>query len=208
MFGFWNPTDSSGQLIAGKLYIDDVKFVSEPCSANGSVSFNADSYLAYASSTIITVNDACLANKNKNVVVLVDNGRDTIGVSALVDANGNGSATINFGPSNDASSTIELQEGDVITLTYTDTNGLGQTDTANIITPPLAVYSETLVDNVLAYTGIINENTVTEEASTAVTAEEGSVSLQADYAVPAGGENGFAFEFPGYVRRTDTERQF
>ena len=196
-WGFWNPKNASGQLIAGKLYLDDIKLVDVPCADNGTVSFNTDTIFGNTTSTRISLTDTCLANKNKTVVVVVDNGTESIGVSVPIIASGLGIATVNFGPTKDATSTIAINEGDVLTLTYIDANAGVQSDTAIINTPPLAVYSETRVDNILAYTGITNQSTVTDEASTAVAALEGNVSLQSNYSVPAGGsENGYAFDFP------------
>jgi hypothetical protein len=69
------------------------------------------------------------------------------------------------------------------------------TDTAGIVTAPLGVYSETFIDPVLPYSEILNQDTVTDEASTAVAPLEGSVSLQATFSLPTGSENGFAFNF-------------
>ena len=196
-WGFWNPKDASGQLIAGKLYLDDIRLVSVPCTANGVVSFSTDTINGNQSSTQISVTDTCLANKNETVVVVVDNGTEAIGVSVPIIASGLGVATVNFGPTKDASSTIAITEGTVLSASYTDANGADQTDTTTVSTAPLAVYSETKVDNVLVYTGITEESTATNETSTAVTALEGSVSLQADFSVPGGGsENGYAFDFP------------
>lgn len=195
-WGFWNPQNSAGQLIAGKLYLDDIRLVNVPCTANGIVSFNSDTINGNQSSTQVSVTDTCLANKNETVVVVIDNGVEAIGVNMPIVASGLGIATVNFGPTKDANSTIATNEGDVLTASYTDANGVTQTDTATVSTKPLAVYSETKVDNVLVYTDITNESTITKEASTAVTALEGSVLLQSDFSIPASGdENGYTFNF-------------
>lgn len=207
LFGFWNPNNAADQLIAGKLYLDDIKFVNVPCTANATVSFDADSYPANATTAQITVTDTCLANKNKTVVALVDNGTETIGVGLTVGASGQGVATVNFGPTSDASSTIAINEGDILTLTYQDTNGVKQTDTASITAGPsvltLGVYSETNINPVLTYNDIINaidlggKDTATDDMSTAIPALEGNLVLSANYtSAGVGGDyNGFIFDF-------------
>ncbi|MGB5398425.1 MAG: hypothetical protein WBN96_14860, partial [Gammaproteobacteria bacterium] len=215
LWGFWNPKNSAGQLIAGKLYIDNILFVKETCTANGSVNLNADSYPANALSAQISLVDTCLANKT--IVALVDNGTETIGVGMTVDASGAGSATLNFGPTKDATSTIAINEGDVLTVTYADANGVDQIDTASITALPsvstLGVYSETFINPVLAYFEIINvadfggKNTVTSEISTAVTPLDGSVVLSADFlSTGTGGDyNGFVFNFGSALVNTTFE---
>ncbi len=95
-----------------------------------SVNFDADVYNENELDATITVADEAAANSV--VSVAVDNGTDTINIDVTLDVNGSGTATVNFGPTNDGTDTIVIADGDVLTATYTDAASITRTDTANI----------------------------------------------------------------------------
>ena len=176
----------------------------EPCPADGVVSFDADSYPSSATSALISVNDACIGRKD--TIVNVDNGTESISID-LVIADGEGDDDLNFGATDDTSNTIAIKEGDVITVTYADANGVTRTDTASITASTalstLGVYSETNTNPELVYSDIANNDAITDRFSQTVSALEGSYSLEADYVLPASGnDNGFAFTFFGLINPT------
>ena len=119
--------------------------------------------------------------------------------------------TINFGPTDDATDTIAIKEGDTLTATYTDANAVKQTATASIteesltLGVTLGVYSETNIDpllnsNITNSADLGGKDTVTTEVATDVVAPlEGDKSLQAtfeaDEPVSGSDNNGFAFDF-------------
>ncbi|MGD8804102.1 MAG: invasin domain 3-containing protein, partial [Gammaproteobacteria bacterium] len=171
----------------------------EPCPADGVVSFDADSYPESATSAQIFVTDTCVGRKE--VVVIVENGTDTIGIDLSI-VDGEGSSALTFGDTDDAGNTIAIKEGDVLTVTYTDANGVARSDTADITASTalstLGVYSETNINPELNVAKIINNDALTNRFSQAVSALEGDYSLQADFALPAvGNTNGLAFTFFG-----------
>jgi len=171
----------------------------ESCPANGVVSFDSDTYPESATFAAITVTDACIGRKA--VVINVDNGTDTISVDLeVVDQTGNSS--IKFGDTDDTSDTIAIVEGGVLTVKYADANGATRSDTADITESTalstLGVYSETNNNPILGLAEIVNNDATTDRFSQTVAALEGNFSLEADYALPAGGNtNGFAFSFFG-----------
>ena len=87
--GFFNPFDGSDNLIAGTLYVDNILFTTQACSALPVVGFDAINYNPATSVAQVTVNDACAANKL--VTVKVENGSDEIYLGVKLDAAGNGS---------------------------------------------------------------------------------------------------------------------
>ena len=176
----------------------------QPCPADGVVSFDADSYPESERSAEISVTDTCIGRKL--VAVKVFNGSDTISIDLNI-VDGEGNATLNFGDTDDASNTIAIAEGDVITTTYTDANGASRSDTADITASTalstLGVYSETNINPRLDLAEIINSDALNDRFSQAVTALEGNYSLKADYALPSSGNtNGLAFTFFGLTNPT------
>ena len=181
----------------------------EPCPNDAVVSFDSESYAANAASAALSLSDTCIGNQT--VVAVIDNGSESISVDIEVDASGKGSpATILFGATDDATDTIAIKEGDVITATYQGASGVAATDTADITAPAstssIGIYSETFIDPVIPVSQIINvadfggKNTVTDEVQAAVIDPlEGVNSLRAVYDAtnpPAGGNyNGFVFDF-------------
>jgi len=173
----------------------------EACPFEGIVGFDADSYSNSSASATVLLNDACIAFKT--VEVVVDNGTETISIDVELDIDGKGTTAIGFGVTSDETDTIAVSDGDVLTVTYNAANGVDQTDTADItgLASTLGVYSETNTNPVIAV-GNINSDlggkaTTVDDSSTAVTAFDGSVSLQADFlSTGAGGDfNGFLFDF-------------
>ncbi|MDP8220294.1 MAG: glycoside hydrolase family 16 protein [Candidatus Stygibacter frigidus] len=109
--------------------LDDIYWNSESATVS-SVSFDADSYAIDASGAVITVND--LAAAGNTVSVDVDNNTDNISLDVVLDAMGMGTGTLNFGLTADATDTIAIIAGGTLTVTYTDSNGIIKSDTAEI----------------------------------------------------------------------------
>ncbi|MBT8437879.1 MAG: family 16 glycosylhydrolase, partial [Gammaproteobacteria bacterium] len=207
--GYFNPVDVGNNLIAGTLFLDDIRFVTEACTAVGSVEFNADDYASSLSTGSVSVNDACAASAL--AVVKIETGfGNVIVVGVDLDAAGQGSTNFNFGsPTNDGASTIAIAEGDLLTATYTDTSGAEQLDMATVsggggTTPTtLGLYSETNTNPVLPYSAIINgadfggNQTIADENSTAVTPFDGSVSLSVDFQDTGSTYGGAIFDIGG-----------
>ena len=59
--GFYNPTDASGALLEGKLYLDGIRFSNEGCSATPGITLNAASYNPASTTASVEVNDICAA---------------------------------------------------------------------------------------------------------------------------------------------------
>ena len=176
----------------------------EACPAAGAVGFDSDSYPESTTLAVVSVADECIGLKT--VVVTVNNGTDTISVDLDVEA-GQGENVVKFGDTDDTSNTIAIKQGDVLTATYADANGVASSDTADITVSTalstLGVYSETNVNPELTVAEIINNEALTDRFGQTVTALEGVNSLQADFSVPSSGnENGFAFTFFGLVNAT------
>ncbi len=103
----------------------------ELCPVNGVVSFGSESYAENASSALISLTDTCIGNTT--VIIYVDNGTDTINFDVPVDVDGKGALTVlNFGTTSQETGTIAIQQGDILTVTYTGASTVVVTDTANI----------------------------------------------------------------------------
>ena len=122
-----------------------------------------------------------------------------------------GSATLSaVTDNNDGSYTATVTNTVVEAVTISGSiAGNAITDTAIVnftvsISPvKLGVYSETNIDPKLDYSEITSKDAPTDRFSQTVSALEGVHSLQADFAVPASGnENGFAFTFSGLTNPT------
>ena len=101
-------------------------------TAISNVQFDADTYETDTANATISVLDEAAADSL--VFVTVDNGTDTIHINITLNGSGNGNGTLNFGPTSDETDTIEIQNGDILTVTYVDTQGNVKTDTASIVT--------------------------------------------------------------------------
>lgn len=95
------------------------------------VSFDAESYNTEDSSAEISIIDE--AANGTSVSVSVDNGSETISIEIALDSDGEGTGTVNFGSTDDETNTLMILEGDVISVNYTDSNGIVKSDTANIL---------------------------------------------------------------------------
>ncbi len=151
-----------------QLAIDDIYWDGGGIIAS-SINFDADSYDESSSSATISVFDEPLADSI--VSVNVDNGNDFISIDVPLDETGQGSSIINFGSTDDNTDTIEITEGNTLTMNYTDSNGILKTDTAiitgnssestafGIYTDLTPVYDALLIDeNAFIY---VWENTLT-----------------------------------------------
>jgi len=94
-----NPRNASGKLIAGTLYVDDIRFTrSSTCSAVASIEFDSVNYNPATSVAAVDVNDPCAANSK--VRVRVENDLDEIIVGVKLDAAGNGRGIFNLAKEN------------------------------------------------------------------------------------------------------------
>jgi len=100
-----------------------------------SVSFDADSYNVELATAEIDIVDEGAAGTT--VTAAVDNGTETINIDITLDAEGEGTGILNFGVTDDGTDTIAIAEGDLLTVNYTDSNGMNKTDSANIVGDPV-----------------------------------------------------------------------
>ncbi len=182
--------------------IDDIYWDGGGATAS-TVSFDADSYSVDSASAMISVHDVAAAGSQ--VSVSVSNDTDTISIAVSLDAMGMGSATVNFGATNDATDTIAIQEGGSLSATYIDSNGNIRRDTVSIqgggSADAMGIYSETHTDPMLPYTQIINSadwsgnSAAPDEQSTAVAPVDGTFVLAVDFTDLGAGWGGIAFDF-------------
>lgn len=169
----------------------------------GTVSFDANTYSIDDTTAEITVVDEAVANSV--VSVSVDNGTDTISIEITLDASGEGSETLNFGPTNDDTDTIEITVGGSISVSYIDAGGTERTDSANIeggsSATEAGIYSESHTEVVIPYTQIINSadwsgnSAAPDEQSTAVTPVDGTYVLAVEFTDLGAGWGGISFDF-------------
>ena len=208
LINFVNPVNSSGvPIFSGTLYLDEIYLRTDPCTAEGTVSFNTGQYSTTDTEATINVVDRCAASSS--VAVDVDNGVETISVDLWIKPDGHGEATLSFGATDEATDTIEIFDGDILTASYVDANDNLQTDAADISDEPATgsetagIYSETHTDPVIPYIGIINgadfggNQTIANENSTAVTPYDGSVVLSIDFQNTGATYGGAIFNFDG-----------
>ncbi len=110
--------------------IDDIYYSGGGIPAT-SVEFSSDLYSVDSDGATIKVSD--IGSANNTVIVSVSNGTDNININVPLDLMGNGSGKINFGETDDETDTIFIDEGDVLTLTYTDLFGVVKTSSVTII---------------------------------------------------------------------------
>jgi hypothetical protein len=79
-----------------------------------------------------SINVADIGAASSTVSVDISNGTGTISVDVTLDADGEGSAAFNIGPTDDATDTIATSTGSALTATYADSNANDQTATATI----------------------------------------------------------------------------
>lgn len=109
--------------------IDDIYYDGGGTTAS-SISFDADTYSFDAASAEIAVIDEGAASSSAQVSV--GNGTDTITIEIMLDDNGEGTGTLNFGATNDETDTIDISSTTGITASYTDSEGTERTDSASI----------------------------------------------------------------------------
>jgi len=170
--------------------------------APATVSFDATSYSIQDSGADINLIDKAAMNTSPSVQV--SNGRATIDVSIPLNYLGSGSATINFGATNDDTNTISVSAGTILTVTYQDTEGILRTDTASITGPPqnaMGIYSETHTNPMLPYSQIINSadwggnSAEPNPTSTAVPPLDGTYVLGVNFTNLSSTYEGIAFNF-------------
>jgi hypothetical protein len=162
LWGFWNPVNATDQRIAGKLYVDDMRFVALPCTTVPSVTFDSDFYKPTTSAASVTVSDIC--SKSSRAVVKVGTDTGEIGVSVALDAAGNGDTVFNLAKpdsvcsTNDAAAIVKLSDSSnplIATYSRTDIDADGTqqivtvTDIAGI--DPLAPDSTLIGDELYFY---------------------------------------------------------
>lgn len=170
--------------------------------APASVSFDAASYATTDTGAGIDISDEGAVNTTASVQV--SNGRSTINVSIPLNYLGIGSGSINFGPTDDATNTIAVSAGNVLTVTYQDSEGIQRTDTANVTGPPqnsIGIFSESHTNPVLPFSQIINSADWSgnpaepNPQSTAVAPLDGNYVLSVNFADIGMGWGGVAFNF-------------
>jgi len=184
------------------LAIDDIYYDGGGASFS-SVSFNADSYAVTAANATISLQDTAAPNSVRNVVVT--SGTHSISMGISLNHVGLGSGTLNFGNTNDDTDTIQIAAGDILTVTYTDTEGNNRSDTANITggsnPNSMGIFSETHTNPTLPYSQIINSADWSgnpaepNPQSTAVTPVDGTYVLSVNFAAGGAGWGGVAFDF-------------
>jgi len=132
--GFWHPKDAGGQLLGGTLYVDNIYFLASSCG-NGEVNFDQESYFANSPQATVMVSDLCARKSSVVVTVENENSGEQTPVDMWVKPEGYGLATVNFGQTDATTDTIEIFEGDILNVTYTDTLGAVQTDSVTIGAP-------------------------------------------------------------------------
>ncbi|MFO7810516.1 MAG: hypothetical protein R6V47_03995, partial [Candidatus Delongbacteria bacterium] len=97
------------------------------------VDFGSELYSAQSESALIEVDDEGAVSTT--VSVDVSNGTETISIDIQTDVFGEGSGNLNFGTTDDATDTININEGDVLTLSYTDSFGATRKAQRTVIDP-------------------------------------------------------------------------
>lgn len=181
--------------------LDDIYYDGGGLAAS-SVAFDSNSYAVEATSATIFVDDEAAADST--VTVEVDNSIEVINIAVDLDTSGSGNTTFYFGPTNDATNTIDISETSQIIASYTDANGFMKTDTASIETASAnaaGIYSESHTETVFVYQQIVNSadwsgnGAAPDEESTAVTPVDGSFVLGVDFTDLGGSWGGIAFDY-------------
>jgi beta-glucanase (GH16 family) len=133
-----------------EMLVDWVRVYSTPPEVPGScesgqISFDAGSYYANSPAATVSVTDLCAAKSS--VTLYVDNGAETIPVDMWLNPTGNGKATVNFGETDDTTDMIAINQGDTLTVTYTDSQGTEQTAEATILAPGVTGCMDADADN-------------------------------------------------------------
>ncbi len=112
--------------------IDDIYWEEGSGNQEGDsdIAFDAQSYMEDATSATIAVLDEDAAGST--VAITVDNGSESISIDVVLDSNGDGTATVNFGATNDDTNTLAIAAGNTITASFTDSHSDLLTDTATI----------------------------------------------------------------------------
>ncbi len=139
-------------LLAGTLFVDDIRFVTETCNALPAIEFDSIDYNPAAVAARLSVNDLCAASSLG--VVKIENASSEIFVGVKLDAAGNGEAIVNLVteasacPTDDEFSILTLT-GTSITATYKEGTASEATATAGI--DPSAVVTELSGDELYFY---------------------------------------------------------
>ena len=111
---FGNPRNVAGDLIAGKLFMDDIRFTrsTAECNAASSIEFDSASYNPNTTVGEIRVNDPCA--KSSLARVEIENDLDAIIVGVKLDASGKGQSRFGLTgadsvcPTNDSAGILQL----------------------------------------------------------------------------------------------------
>ncbi|MDH3632890.1 MAG: glycoside hydrolase family 16 protein, partial [Gammaproteobacteria bacterium] len=145
-FIFGNPRDAlpDSNLLSGTLYLDDIRFVIEPCTDPALVSFGAAGYRPTDFSGSVVVSNACAPSSLAKVMLVT--GEEEVVVGVDLDAAGEGSASFDICPAtNDEDSDIAVTDGVILEAFYADSLGnilsSTQADIDSTITgPPAPVF--------------------------------------------------------------------
>lgn len=128
-----------------QLAIDDI-YLDGGGSIVTSVAFDANGYTTDDTGAIVTVSDENAAGTT--VPALIGNGIESIEIDIPLDGSASGSGAVNFGPTDDATDTIEIEPGTILTASYTDSAGNVKTDSAVVTAggpslPTFGVFTDT-----------------------------------------------------------------
>jgi beta-glucanase (GH16 family) len=85
---FTNPNDVNNSLIGGKLYLDDIRFSQEECTAQGGIEFDSVNYNSDTRVAAVDIDDICAAGSLASIEV--DNGSEQVTLGVKLDAAGKG----------------------------------------------------------------------------------------------------------------------
>lgn len=118
-----SPNDVNNNLIGGKLYLDDIRFSQEECTAEGAITFDSANYNPDTRVAAVNIDDICAAGSLASIDV--DNGSEQVTLGVKLDAAGRGQVIfglvngLSICPADDQASVLPL--AGALTATYTKT---------------------------------------------------------------------------------------
>jgi beta-glucanase (GH16 family) len=183
--------------------VDDIYYSGGGATVS-SIALDADVYPFGSANATITISDEGFANSA--VTVNIDNSNIAKDIEIQLDANGNGTRTLEFVETDTNAYSIVFVAGGNLAVSFTDSNGMFKSASATMGNEPeetdaIGIYSETYTNPILSYSQIINSadwsGNIGEPniESTEVTPLDGSFALSVDYSDLGAGWGGIAFDF-------------